>query len=138
MAAYPSPCGPGRHNYAGYAESCADRKSSNELMRCTTGRHRRHYVIEDAIVLVVVENKNGFCPYVGICGNRVDLAGDKRRSIGRHVVRMLRLITGRDDPGDRRQLVIDRVVLELALRAAHHALVIKRRSFSRVPENFEG
>ena len=73
-------------------------------------------MVEDAVVLVVVEDEHGLVPHLRVGRDRVDLAGHEVRPGGGRVVRVLGLVAGRDEPGDGRQLVVDRVVLELARR----------------------
>ena len=94
-------------------------------------------MIEDAVVLVVVENERGLCPHLGIGCNRIDLAGDKRRAIRRHVIGMFRLIAGGNDPGDRGQPIVPGVVFKLAFIAAHHCFRMQRRAIRGFPKDLE-
>src|SRR3984885_12342549 len=85
LTANPSPGCPRGNDDAGHAEPTAYGEAVHKLVRRTRLRRGRWHMIEDAVVLVVVENKRGLCPQVGIGRDSIDLAGDKRRAIRRHV-----------------------------------------------------
>jgi hypothetical protein len=69
-------------------------------------------VVEQAVVLVVVEDERGLGPHLGVGGDRVDLAGHEGRALCRREVRVLGLAARRQNPRDRGQLVVAGVELE--------------------------
>src|SRR4029077_3968722 len=106
---------PRRDDDAGHSEPAAyrpARRAANrdELVRRAGRRSGRRHVVEEAVVLVVVEDEYRLGPDIGISGDRVDLAGDEIRAGGWSVIRMLGLITGGDEPGNRRQPVVHGVI----------------------------
>ncbi|MNQ75757.1 hypothetical protein D3C85_905620 [compost metagenome] len=74
---------------------------------------RRRVVVEDAVVLVEVDEQHGLAPHLGHGGERIqhflDVPGAQHRAGG---PRMLRVGVGGHDPGHLRQLAVLHVVAE--------------------------
>src|SRR5277367_422602 len=94
FAGYPTAGGPGRNDDAGNPETASNREAFYEFVRRSGRRYRRWNVIEQAVVLVVVEDEHRFGPHVRVGCDGVDLARHERGSVRRHVVGMLGLIAG--------------------------------------------
>ena len=62
LAAHPAAGGPGRDDDARHAEPAADRLAVDEFVRRACGRRGRRDVVEDAVVLVVIENERRLGP----------------------------------------------------------------------------
>ncbi len=57
-------------------------------------------MVKQTIVLVVVEDEKRFRPNIRVGRDRIDFARDERGTIGRHVIRVLRLETRGNNPGN--------------------------------------
>jgi hypothetical protein len=55
----------------------------HELVGCARRRGGRHNVVEQAVVLVVVEDEDGRLPQLAVGGDRVEHARDLLRAVGR-------------------------------------------------------
>src|SRR4051812_35436428 len=52
-----STAGPGRNDDGGHADAQTNGRTSNKFIRCARWRENRHGMIEEAVVLVEMENK---------------------------------------------------------------------------------
>jgi hypothetical protein len=107
-------------------------KPLDELALCTREGRGRGHVVEDAVFLDVVEDEDGLGPHFRVGGNGLDLASYEIGASGGHVVGVLRLVTGGDDPGDGGQTIVTCIVLEIENAAPDHAPVVKRLARLRI------
>ena len=68
-------------------------------------RDRRRDVVEEAVVLVVVQDEDGLGPDLRVGGQRRDQPGDQEGAVGGRGAGVLAELVGRHNPGDLRQAV---------------------------------
>jgi len=90
-------------------------------------------VVEHAVVLVVGQDEGGLRPHLGVGRDGVDLARDEGGARGGQRGRVLVEARWRQDPARGRQLVVHRVVLELAERLRGDAVVEERVAWPALP-----
>ncbi len=94
-------------------------------------------MVEEAVVLVVVEDEGGLAPDLRVGRDGLDLPGDEVGARGGQVVRVLGLGAGGDDPGHRGEPVVAGVLLEGVGRELAHAALVQRVARLGVLEGLE-
>ena len=126
LATNPTADRPRRNDDTRDAEARPDWPAIHEFVGRAGGRSGGRHVIEQAVVLVVVQNEGRLGPDLGVGGDGVDRAGHKRRAGRRQGVGMLGLRPSGHEPGHGRQPVVQRILFELPLFAHDVALSYKK------------